>query len=380
MNYSVSISGGAVRAPAGLQVRLEANQHAKLIVSLEAGPLTTAAPVSPRVPSGIAKVSAPFITKPGKINEPLTGNALESVLTALNGKPYRVELIGGAPLGFSLESDGGYRYLSSETSAFVVHYDLVTPDTETRVGRLFNSEIRSRGAIAITLKNNFTRDVRALDPNDILGPAGYGPEKWVSASERLPYTIRFENDPKNAMSPAQIVRVVQVLDSDLDTNSFQFGDFGFGGREYKVPTGKQTLNYDLDLRAELKIIVRVFARIDAATREISWTLSSISPETGGDTTDPNDGFLPLNLLPPQGDGFVSYSIRAKKSAATGSKIEAMARIIFDGNTPIDTPTIFNTLDSTKPMSTIAAADSVPSEQKLKVKWSGDDGEIGAGLS
>ncbi len=380
LNYSVSISGGAVKAPAGLQVRLEANQHAKLIVSLEAGPLTTAAPVSPRVPSGIAKVSAPFITKPGKINEPLTGNALESVLTALNGKPYRVELIGGAPLGFSLESDGGYRYLSSETSAFVVHYDLVTPDTETRVGRLFNSEIRSRGAIAITLKNNFTRDVRALDPNDILGPAGYGPEKWVSASERLPYTIRFENDPKNAMSPAQIVRVVQVLDSDLDTNSFQFGDFGFGGREYKVPTGKQTLNYDLDLRAELKIIVRVFARIDAATREISWTLSSISPETGGDTTDPNDGFLPLNLLPPQGDGFVSYSIRAKKSAATGSKIEAMARIIFDGNTPIDTPTIFNTLDSTKPMSTIAAADSVPSEQKLKVKWSGDDGEIGAGLS
>ncbi len=378
-SYAVTISGGSVKAPDGLRVTLVANQHSQLTIPLEPGPATTAITLAPRVPSGIAKVTAPAITKPGKINEVLAGNALESVLPELTGVPYRVEMIGDAPLGFTLGSDGQFRYLSSENTAFVVHYDLVTPDMETRVGRLFNNEIRSRGVIAITLKNNFTRDVRARDPNDIIGPVGYGPEKWVSAAERLPYTIRYENDPKNATTAAQVVRIVQVLDSDLDPNSFQFGDFGFGGHEFKVPTGRQTLNFDLDLRSEIGIIVRVFARIDAATREISWTFSSISPSTGADTTNPDDGFLPLNLLPPQGDGFVSYSIRAKKSAITGAKITASARIIFDGNVPLDTPEIFNTLDATRPTSTIASTESIPTESRLRVKWAGSDGDVGAGL-
>ena len=379
-NYAVAISGGSVKGPDGLQITLAANEHSQLSIPLEIGPLTTAVALSTRVPSGIAQVTAPSITEPGKINEVLQGNALESVLPELAGVPYRVELIGDAPLGFTLASDGQFRYLSSENNAFVVHYDLVLPDTATRVGRLFSNEIRSRGAIAITLKNNFTRDVRAIDPNDIIGPVGYGAEKWVSASERLPYTIRYENDPRNATAAAQVVRVVQVLDSDLDPNSFQFGDFGFGGREFKVPTGRQTLNLDLNLVEEIGIIVRVFARIDVATREISWTFSSISPTTGADTTDPDDGFLPLNLLPPQGDGFVSYSIRAKRSATTGSKITASARIIFDGNSPLDTPEIFNTLDATRPTSAIASTEPVPSESRLRVKWAGSDGDIGAGLS
>ena len=379
-NYAVSISGGSVKAPDGLRVNLAADDHIQLAIPLELGPLTTAVPLDARIPSGISRVTAPTITEPGKINEVLEGNALESVLPELAGVPYRVELIGDAPLGFTLGDDGQFRYLSSENTAFVVHYDLVTPDMATRVGRLFTNEIRSRGAIAITLKNNFTRDVRSIDPNDMIGPVGYGPEKWVSASERLPYTIRYENDPKNATAAAQVVRIVQVLDSDLDPNSFQFGNFGFGGREFKVPTGRQTLNMDLNLVEEIGIIVRVFARIDVATREISWTFSSISPATGTDTTNPDDGFLPLNLLPPQGDGFVSYSIRAKRSATTGSKITASARIIFDGNLPIDTPEIFNTLDATKPTSVIASTEPFTTESRLRVKWAGSDGDLGAGLS
>ncbi len=379
-DYVVTVSGGAVKAPNGTQINLAAGQHAQVSIQLESSLATAPAPVPMRVPSGVSNYSAPWITRPGKINEPLSGNVLETILPQLAGVPFRVEIIGGAPVGFSLSSDGTYRYLSSQTSAFVVHYDLVTPDNETRVGRLFNAEIRSRGVIAITLKNNATRDVRSADPNDIIGPIGFGAERWVSAAERLPYTIRFENDPQNATSPAQLVVIEQILDSDLDTNSFQFGNFGFGGREYQVPSGRQTLSLDIDLKAEIGIIVRVFARIDPAQRKVTWTFRSISPATGTDTTNPSDGFLPLNLLPPQGDGFVSYSIRAKKSAPSGSLINARARIIFDGNSAIDTPEIFNTLDSTKPLSAFASADPIPSEQKLRVKWTGDDGEIGAGLN
>ena len=379
-SYTVSVSGGAVKVQDGYQISLADNQRLELLIQLENGTRTNAVTLAPRLPSGVSPVTAPAITMFGKVNETLRGNPLEAVLPQLTGIPYRVEMIGDAPLGFSLASDGKFEYLSDENTAFVVHYDLVIPDLETRVGRILGTEIRSRGVIAITLKTNFTRDVRALDPNDILGPVGFGPEKWISASERLPYTIRFENDPKNATSAAQVVRIVQVLDSDLDMNSFQFGDFGFGGREFKVQTGRQTLNLDLDLVAEIGIFVRVFARIDPASREVSWTFSSISPETGADTTNPEDGFLPRNLLPPEGDGFVKYSIRAKRTAVTGSKIDAYARIIFDGNVPIDTASIFNTLDATRPVSVIAATEPVSQEPRLRVKWSGDDGEIGAGLA
>ncbi len=33
------------------------------------------------------------------------------------------------------------------------------------------------------------------DPNDIIGPAGYGDGNYVSVDQVLPYTIDFENDP-----------------------------------------------------------------------------------------------------------------------------------------------------------------------------------------
>ena len=64
------------------------------------------------------------------------------------------------------------------------------------------------------------------DPNDILGPEGFGEEKWIDAEEPLDYTIRFENDPELASAPAQVVRITQQLDEDLDfrlSNSVRSG-------------------------------------------------------------------------------------------------------------------------------------------------------------
>ncbi len=244
---------------------------------------------------------------------------------------------------------------------------------------MFDGEIRSRGVLAITLKNNFTRDLRSLDPNDIIGPEGYGELKWVSASERLPYTIRFENDPKQATAPAQLVRIVQTLDSDIDPATVEFGKFGFRGKEFTVPPRRQSLNFDLDLKEDFGIIVRVFAIVDPASSEISWTFSSILPATGAETSRPEDGFLALNLLPPEGDGFVTYTVRAKANAPTGSTLNARARIIFDGNAPIDTPEIFNTLDVSIPTSTIVGQ-SPTADSRLLVSWDGDDSDPGVGVA
>jgi hypothetical protein len=219
-----------------------------------------------------------------------------------------------------------------------------------------------------------------LDPNDIIGPAGYGDEKWVSANEQLAYKIRFENDPRNAMAPALSVNIQQTLSEHLDPRTFEFGDFGFGGRQFEVPPGRQSLTMDLDLRDELGVIVRVFARVDAQSRRVTWTFTTISPLTLDDSVNPDEGFLPLNLTPPEGDGFVSYTVRARRTAPTGSKITAEARIIFDGNVPIDTPQIFNTLDTNTPESIVTTTEPNSQAGRVLVKWAGHDGEVGSGLA
>ena len=50
------------------------------------------------------------------------------------------------------------------------------------------------------------------DPNDMVGPAGFGPNNYVAGDQFLMYTIRFEND-KAASAPAQVVRLTQTLDA-----------------------------------------------------------------------------------------------------------------------------------------------------------------------
>ena len=61
----------------------------------------------------------------------------------------------------------------------------------------------------------------------MIGPDGYGDAHFVSPSQMLEYTIRFENDP-NATAPAQTVVVSHILDTDLDVRTFRLGSFGFG--------------------------------------------------------------------------------------------------------------------------------------------------------
>ena len=53
------------------------------------------------------------------------------------------------------------------------------------------------------------------DPNDILGPQGFGDQHVVPTSQPLPYTIEFENEP-TATLPAPQVVITQQLSSNLD--------------------------------------------------------------------------------------------------------------------------------------------------------------------
>ncbi|KAJ7392615.1 hypothetical protein OS493_010266 [Desmophyllum pertusum] len=101
------------------------------------------------------------------------------------------------------------------------------------------------------------------------------------------------------------------------------------------------------------------------TREARWEFQSLDPETGEAPDDPRTGFLPPNNGT-TGQGYVTFSVRLKKNVPSLARIDAKASIYFDKNEPIDTPPIFNTIDSLSPSSNISVISDVMKAGKLVV--------------
>ncbi len=149
----------------------------------------------------------------------------------------------------------------------------------------------------------------SVDPNDILGPNGYGDPRWVAASAPLGYTIRFENDPELATAPAQTVRITQDLDPDVDARTFRLGAFGFAGLDFSVPRNIAAYTKRLDVRDSLGIYVDVTAGVDTENSSVFWTLTSVDPTSGQLPSDPLAGFLAINDSLGSGEGYVTYTIK-----------------------------------------------------------------------
>jgi streptogramin lyase len=216
------------------------------------------------------------------------------------------------------------------------------------------------------------------DPNDLLGPAGFGGANFIALHQGLGYTIRFENEAQ-ANLPAQVVIVTQQLDPNLDWSTFQLGDFGFGNIVVHVPAGRIFFNTRIDVRDTLGVLVDVTANFDVATGIVQWVFTSLDPQTLDVPDDPLAGFLPPNQNAPEGEGFVSYTVRPLSHLVTGTVVNAQATVIFDVNQPINTPLRFNTIDALPPTSTVSPLppDAPPN---FVVSWSGADDPGGSGLA
>jgi len=204
----------------------------------------------------------------------------------------------------------------------------------------------------------------AKDPNDIIGPEGFGEERFVPADQPLDYTIRFENDPEFAQAPAQRIRIENALDSDLDFRTFRLGDMQFSDTFVDVPDDaaffqdRVSITVDVPVEGETDLLVDIFAGIDVTTGVAFWELVSVDSGTGDLPLNPLVGLLPVNTDAPLGEGFTTYSVRAEDGKPTGTRIDAQATIIFDINAPIDTPSIFNTLDASAPTANISLDNGV----------------------
>lgn len=218
------------------------------------------------------------------------------------------------------------------------------------------------------INESSTNVVASLDPNDIIGPSGFGTEGWLATPQLLPYTIRFENIGDIA---AVLVNITHTLDSDVDLDTFELGDFGFGNLIVDVPDGFQNYSDRLDFRNTIGAFVDVEANLDYATRTVTWTLTTIDPETGELATGVEDGFLPPNVNG-SGEGFVNYTIEPNPNLPTGTAIEAQASIVFDTNEPIVTPLVVNTADIGSPSSTVTDLPAATDGAEFLVSWEGTD--------
>ena len=228
-------------------------------------------------------------------------------------------------------------------------------------------------------KVTFIPIVCSRDPNDIVGPEGYGPGKMIAKSQRHSYMVRFENDPEFATAPAQVVKINHPIDSNVNLYSLRLGDFGFAGMTFPVPADKTYYSTRLNVMDSLGVVVDVTAGIDVNKKEVFWIFESKDPATGQPPANALLGFLPVNDSTGKGEGFVTYTVKAANHTQTGDSIHAKASIVFDVNEAIETPVIFNTIDALPPVSKVKALPPATNNTAIRVSWDGADDAGGSGI-
>jgi hypothetical protein len=209
--------------------------------------------------------------------------------------------------------------------------------------------------------------VTSVDPNDKLGADGHGTNRQIGADQILPYSIRFEN-LETATAPAQEVTVIDALDgATIDLNTVSVGRITFGNRSIMPPPGLASYTTTVDLRPQHDLLVRVAAHLDRATGVLGWSLTSLDPVTGQPPEDPLEGFLPPNVVPPQGEGSVLFTARPRTPLAGGTAIRNSATIYFDG-VPLQTPEWSNTVDATPPASNVLPLGANQDSASFTVHW------------
>ena len=183
----------------------------------------------------------------------------------------------------------------------------------------------------------------SIDPNDIIGPAGKGDDRYVARGDRLEYTIDFEN-VSNATASAQMIYITLPKDKNLDWSTLMRGEIALGSRIDSSLDGKGAGCVSKALKSAEGWTVR--SEVSDDGDNIVWYLR-IWDETTFDHF-PEDVFA--GILPPNdpethcGEGRVTFSVCVKQNAPAGEKIRAEGIIQFDYNDVIPTdPSWWNTV-------------------------------------
>ncbi len=173
--------------------------------------------------------------------------------------------------------------------------------------------------------------VGAVDPNHLYA----NPPQYLADDNRIQFTAMFEN-LANATAPAYDVKVVAFLDENLDLDTFT---------NVAVSSQDNLANFTLDREK----------------REATWVFDELT--------------LPPNKNPPEGEGWVKFSVEPKANLNTGTVLNNEARIFFDFNPPIDTNVVEHIVDRDPPSTKMKALNSeMPKDFQLE--WEGSDNGSG----
>jgi RHS repeat-associated protein len=234
-----------------------------------------------------------------------------------------------------------------------------------------------------------------IDPNSMIGPAGYGIQNFVSDTALLPYEIFYENEPI-ATAPAQRVDITDQLDPNLNWSMFQLSAVGFGSTYIAIPAGLQ--HYDTTVNVtengqNFEVVIDL--NLDPATGVFTASLQSIDPTTGLPPASLQTGFLPPEDGTGRGMGFVRFTVSTKAGLPTSTEIRNVAGISFNLASYITTDQVDDqdpskgidpnkqalvTIDAGPPTSSVGALPSTESSTSFPVNWSGHDDPGGSGVA
>jgi len=133
--------------------------------------------------------------------------------------------------------------------------------------------------------------IGSIDPNDKSAtPGGTGQRHLISADQRLSYLVQFENKPE-ATASAVYVLVIDTLPPELDWSTLAMGEMSH----------PETCSWEFD----------------AHTGVITWFCDHI--------------MLPPNHIPPEGEGYFTFSISPDEALPEGTEIANTVWIRFDYN-------------------------------------------------
>ncbi|MGB7201051.1 MAG: CARDB domain-containing protein [Pyrinomonadaceae bacterium] len=223
-----------------------------------------------------------------------------------------------------------------------------------------------------------TEFLAAIDPNEMLGPKGYGGEGFVPIRQPLTYRINFEN-LSSASAPAQLIRIVNDLPPPLDIRTVRLKEIGFKQNRIVVPDNQAFVQQRIQLGADLgNLKADILAGVDLVGNRIFWSLQAIDPQTSEPPLDPFAGLLPPNNAEHDGEGYVIFTVEARPNFPNRTAIENFATIVFDQNEPIVTNTATNLLDSVVPVSQIAPLPLTSDTPDFNLSWTSNDDADGSG--
>jgi RHS repeat-associated protein/uncharacterized repeat protein (TIGR01451 family) len=232
------------------------------------------------------------------------------------------------------------------------------------------------------------------DPNQVIGPAGFGVNGFVPSLSTFAYRIDFEN-MTNATAPAQQVLITDTLGPYFDWSTVALTELGFGDLlivlppktqhfETNVPVSYLGTNYQVQIELGINpasgLLTAAFRSIDPAT--------SLPPPV-------NIGFLPPEDGTGRGQGHVTFTINARSGLSTGTQLRNVALISFDNQTAISTDQVdpldpakgvdpakqaLITLDSAAPTSHVLPLPAQSHALQIPVSWTGQDDTGGAGIA